>query len=127
MSEDLNLSASSSVMSAIGGRVTPSSSLGRQAPLSTAWAREQGDQSPLPGSPDRRNRRTPGHSRNSSLSRKISGEVMLKGSLKRSDGMPEAQLTYLPPAVPPNKENWIRDEQVSSCMVCHEQFSMVRF
>ena len=113
-------------MATFGGHVTPVPSGSRQMPSATTPIKESSDQTSLAGSPDRRGRKTPGHSRNPSLGRKVSVEEMQRGSLKRMTGVNDGQLTYVPPSVPPKREDWIRDEQVSSCMVCHEQFSMVR-
>lgn len=35
------------------------------------------------------------------------------------------QQLYIPPHVPPKMENWMPDQQVSLCVICHEKFSMV--
>jgi len=35
------------------------------------------------------------------------------------------QQLYIPPVQPPKRENWMPDQQVSICVICHEKFSMV--
>ena len=38
----------------------------------------------------------------------------------------EKSMEFIPPTSSVKKEEWVKDEKVSSCMQCHQAFSMVK-
>ena len=127
---------SSSPTSSMTGRITPIPESGRFTPATSTPVKERGGRESAAGSLERKAHTVP--RRKISLdSRLLTTEKERKtqrpatptstsGSLgTKKTAVQGGQQLYIPPVVPPKKENWMPDQQVSICVICHEKFSMV--
>lgn len=48
-----------------------------------------------------------------------------RNSLNQSMSLTKEPKIYVPPAIPPSKEEWMTDAQALKCIICEEAFSMV--
>lgn len=118
------------------GRITPIPESGRYTPVTSTPVKEKGARDSAGGSLERKVQTVP--RRKVSLdSRLLTMEKEKKtqrpttpssttGSLGTKKTVVQGgQQLYIPPVQPPKKENWMPDQQVSICVICHEKFSMV--
>ena len=129
-------SSPTSSVATMPGRITPIPESGRYTPVTSTPMKEKGGRDSAAGSQERKvqtvprrkvsldsrlltmekekrtQRPTTPSSTNGSLGTK---KIMIQGG----------QQLYIPPVQPPKKENWMPDQQVSICVICHEKFSMV--
>ena len=122
--------------STMGGRITPLLEAGRYTPVTSTPVKERGARDSVAGVLERKVQTVP--------RRKISLDPRLvtlekekksqrqatpprsTGSLGRNrSAIQGGQQLYIPPVVPPKMEDWMPDQQVSLCVICHEKFSMV--
>ena len=130
-------SSPTSSMITMPGRITPIPESGRYTPTTSTPVKERGAREFAAGSQERKAHTVP--RRKISLdSRLLTMEKEKKtqrpttpssttGSLgTKKTAVIGGQQLYIPPVQPPKKENWMPDQQVSICVICHEKFSMVR-
>lgn len=129
-------SSPTSSITAMPGRITPIPETGRYTPTTSTPVKERGGRESAAGSLERKAHTIP--RRKISLdSRLLTMEKEKKpqrpatptstsGSLgTKKTAVQGGQQLYIPPVMPPKKENWMPDQQVSVCVICHEKFSMV--
>ena len=120
----------------MGGRITPILESGRYTPVTSTPVKERGARESVAGSLERKAQTIP-RKKISLDSRLVALEKEKKsqkqatpprtiGSLgTKRTALQGGQQLYIPPVVPPKMENWMPDQQVSICVICHEKFSMV--
>lgn len=129
-------SSPTSSVTTMGGRITSIPESGRYTPVTSTPVKERGARESVAGSLERKVQTFP--RRKISLdSRLFTMEKEKKtqrpatpssttGSLgTKKTAVQGGQQLYIPPVLPPKKENWMPDQQVSICVICHEKFSMV--
>lgn len=129
-------SSPTSSVATMPGRITPIPESGRYTPVTSTPMKEKGGRDSAAGSQERKVQTVP--RRKVSLdSRLLTMEKEKRtqrpttpsstsGSLGTKKIMIQGgQQLYIPPVQPPKKENWMPDQQVSICVICHEKFSMV--
>ena len=62
----------------------------------------------------------------SPLSSRSENETMERKSSVSSSVTHEKSMEFIPPTLTVKKNVWVKDEKVSSCMQCHQAFSMVK-
>ena len=113
-------SSSPSQSSILSGQVGSLSS-GRATPMMSTPIKDK-DRDSMAGSTEKRVReRVSTPCRVGALERKTSSDSILKRSATTGD----AHASFVPPAVTPRKEDWMPDDQFSSCVICQGPFSMV--
>ena len=123
-------SSPTSSMTAMPGRMTPIPESGRFTPATSTPVKERGGRESATGSLERKAHTVP--RRKISLDSRLlttprpATPTSTSGSLgTKKTAAQGGQQLYIPPVVPPKKENWMPDQQVSICVICHEKFSMV--
>ena len=129
-------SSPTSSVATMPGRITPIPESGRYTPVTSTPMKEKGGRDSAAGRQERKVQTVP--RRKVSLdSRLLTMEKEKRtqrpttpsstsGSLGTKKIMIQGgQQLYIPPVQPPKKENWMPDQQVSICVICHEKFSMV--
>lgn len=131
-------SSPTSSMTTMPGRITPIPESGRYTPVTSTPVKERGARESTAGSLERKVQTFP--RRKISLDSRLPTMEKEKktqrpttpssttGSLgTKKTAVQGGQQLYIPPVLPPKKENWMPDQQVSICVICHEKFSMVSY
>ena len=103
---------------------------GRYTPVTSTPAKERGAREAAVGSLERKVQTGP--RRKISLDSRLA-TLQKQGTPPRTIGtlgtkwtaVQGGQQLYIPPVLPPKMEDWMPDQQVSLCVICHEKFSMV--
>ena len=125
----------------MGGRNTPLRPSGRHFSMTSAPTKERVDRdvARVSGSLDRKSllhthvsaagseKKFQRHSQTNPprLSEMSGRTVSAEETWKKASAMQWGQQYYVPPIVPPKKADWMPDEEVLSCVICSELFSMV--
>ena len=63
----------------------------------------------------------------SPLSSRTESDTLERKNSISSHTATEKSMEFMPPTSTVKKSDWVKDEKVSSCMQCHEAFSMVQY